>query len=72
MGSAEVRQAVLANQHCVNAEALLAPWDRPWHYAVRGDGRDSRYDHYTFGRDGLPGGEGEDADVGIPTITAQR
>jgi hypothetical protein len=26
----------------------------------------------TFGRDGLPGGEGEDADVGIPTIPLQR
>ena len=32
----------------------------------------SQLELYTFGRDGLPGGEGEDADVGIPTITAQR
>ncbi len=38
------------------------PWDRPYLYlspGVHGD-----IDIYTLGRDGLEGGEGEDADIG--------
>jgi len=38
------------------------PWDRPYLYlspGVHGD-----VDIYTLGRDGLEGGEGEDADIG--------
>lgn len=38
------------------------PWNRPYQYlspGVRG-----QFDLYTLGRDGQPGGEGEDADIG--------
>jgi hypothetical protein len=34
-------------------------WDRPLHYEVEGDS----YKLYSYGRDGVPGGEGPDADI---------
>lgn len=37
------------------------PWDQPYHY--RSPGQHGEYDLYTLGRDGVEGGEGEDADV---------
>jgi general secretion pathway protein G len=40
----------------------MDPWNRPYQYlspGVRG-----QFDLYTLGRDGQPGGEGEDADIG--------
>lgn len=37
------------------------PWDRPYHY--RSPGQHGEYDLYTLGRDGVEGGENEDADV---------
>lgn len=42
--------------------APMDPWNRPYQYlspGVRG-----QFDLYTLGRDGQPGGEGEDADIG--------
>lgn len=38
------------------------PWGRPYQYLSPGSRGD--IDIYTLGRDGQPGGEGEDADVG--------
>jgi general secretion pathway protein G len=37
------------------------PWGNPYKY--ESPGRKGRYDLYTFGRDGKPGGTGEDADI---------
>lgn len=37
------------------------PWDRPYQY--RSPGQHGAYDLYTLGRDGVEGGEDEEADV---------
>ncbi len=37
------------------------PWGRP--YIYKSPGEHGPYDLYTLGRDGQPGGEGEDADI---------
>ena len=39
------------------------PWGRSYVYLSPGVSNPESYDLYTFGRDGQPGGEGEDADV---------
>jgi general secretion pathway protein G len=44
------------------------PWGRPYVYHV--PGTRSEYDVYSLGRDGKPGGTGEDADIGIETQVA--
>lgn len=38
------------------------PWGRPYQYAYPGEF--SEFDVYSLGRDGQPGGEGPDADIG--------
>lgn len=38
------------------------PWDRP--YVYENPGRRGDFDIYSLGRDGQPGGEGPDADIG--------
>jgi general secretion pathway protein G len=37
------------------------PWDRPYHYLSPGE--HGEYDLFSYGRDGSPGGEGEDKDI---------
>jgi len=37
------------------------PWGRPYQY--QSPGSHGEYDLYSYGRDGSPGGEGEDADI---------
>jgi general secretion pathway protein G len=37
------------------------PWGRP--YGYQSPGSHGEYDLYSYGRDGAPGGEGEDADI---------
>lgn len=39
------------------------PWGRPYIYAAPGRENTEGFDLYSLGRDGRPGGEGEDADV---------
>ena len=39
------------------------PWGNPYVYRVPGSR--SEYDLYSLGRDGKPGGSGEDADIGL-------
>jgi general secretion pathway protein G len=47
------------------------PWGHPYVYRVPGE--KSEFDLYSLGRDGKPGGSGEDADIGINTqVTANR
>ncbi len=42
-------------------EVPLDPWNRP--YVYRAPGEHGDYDLFSYGRDGSPGGEGEDQDV---------
>ncbi len=37
------------------------PWGKPYHYEA--PGQHGEYDLYSYGRDGSPGGDGEDKDV---------
>ncbi|HWI36535.1 MAG TPA: type II secretion system major pseudopilin GspG [Burkholderiales bacterium] len=46
------------------------PWGRPYVYRVPGTKGD--YDLYSLGKDGKPGGNGEDADIGLNTLTANN
>lgn len=39
------------------------PWGRPYQYASPGIEHPASYDLFSYGRDGQPGGEGEDADL---------
>ena len=39
------------------------PWGRPYVYKAPGEHNPTSYDLSTLGRDGQPGGEGEDTDV---------
>jgi general secretion pathway protein G len=39
------------------------PWGAPYIYRAPGTANPESYDLYTLGRDGRPGGEGEDADI---------
>ena len=41
----------------------LDPWGRPYIYKSPGDKNPNGYDLLTYGRDGRPGGDGEDADL---------
>jgi general secretion pathway protein G len=41
----------------------LDPWGRPYVYKSPGDVNPQGYDLLTYGRDGQPGGSGEDADI---------
>ena len=41
----------------------LDPWGRPYLYVAPGKVNPGTYDLYSLGRDGKPGGDGEDADV---------
>lgn len=41
----------------------LDPWNRPYVYRAPGEHNPHGYDLLTLGRDGQPGGQGEDADI---------
>jgi len=41
----------------------LDPWGRAYVYAAPGLSNPNAYDLYTLGKDGKPGGDGEDADI---------
>lgn len=44
-------------------EVPVDPWQRPYLYEAPGRRNPDTYDLYTLGRDGQPGGTGEDADI---------
>lgn len=48
-----------------NADALLDPWGRKFVLVVPGN-RNVDFDIVSYGADGAPGGEGEDADIVKP------
>jgi general secretion pathway protein G len=41
----------------------LDPWGKPYVYVAPGLANANAYDLYTLGKDGRPGGDGEDADI---------
>lgn len=43
-------------------EVPVDPWDRPYYY--QSPGENGKFDLYSLGADGVPGGEGVDADIG--------
>ena len=44
-------------------EVPVDPWGRPYVYSSPGKANPTSFDLYTLGRDGKPGGDGEDADI---------
>src|ERR1044071_341675 len=44
------------------------PWGRPYVYQIPGD--KAEYTVLSYGRDGKPGGTGEDADIGVQTVSS--
>ncbi|HML73428.1 MAG TPA: type II secretion system major pseudopilin GspG [Anaerohalosphaeraceae bacterium] len=42
---------------------LLDPWDRPYFYLQQGTVNMNSYDIFSYGADGQPGGEGDNADI---------
>ena len=46
------------------------PWGRPYVYQIPGDR--AEYTVLSYGRDGKPGGTGEDADIGLTQQVANR
>ena len=42
----------------------LDPWNHPYAYLSPGTTNPDRFDLMSYGRDGKPGGEGEDTDIG--------
>lgn len=42
----------------------MDPWGNPYQYQVPGTRSGGRYDLFSFGADGKPGGEGPDTDIG--------
>lgn len=40
------------------------PWGRPYQYAIPAERSRAAYDVFSFGADGQPGGEGDNADIG--------
>jgi general secretion pathway protein G len=43
----------------------LDPWGRPYAYVNPGVNNPESYDLYSYGRDGEPGGEEDDVDIGL-------
>lgn len=56
----------------VGADSLKDPWQQPYRYERPGKNNPQSYDLYSYGDDGQPGGEGENADIGNWESTAQR
>jgi general secretion pathway protein G len=44
-------------------EVPMDPWGRPYEYRSPGEENPGSFDLFTLGLDGVPGGEGEDADI---------
>ncbi len=45
----------------VKSSLLTDPWKKPYHY--ESPGNHGEYDLYSYGKDGSPGGEGQDKDI---------
>lgn len=49
-----------------NADALIDPWGNPYELIVPGRKNAADFDIVSYGADGAPGGEGDDADITKP------
>jgi general secretion pathway protein G len=58
----ELEMLVEGEQPYLEPDALLDPWERPYVLVIPGEVH-SDFDITSYGADGEPGGEGEDADV---------
>jgi len=57
----------------VTSKDLEDPWHNPYHYERPGKNNTQSFDIYSYGGDGQPGGDGENADIGNwESSTAQR
>ena len=56
----------------VSAKDLLDPWQMPFNYERPGKNNARSFDLYTFGADGQPGGEDENAEIGNWEVTEPR
>lgn len=54
----------------LSTDHLLDPWGRPYQYATPGPGG-LAYEVVSFGSDGVPGGEGEGADLSSASLRAK-
>ena len=55
-------EAKPSDSYYLNRGQLLDPWDRPYLYVLPGPGGHP-YEVLSYGADGQPGGEGENADI---------
>ena len=53
----------------VSAKDLRDPWQMPFKYERPGKNNARSFDLYSFGADGQPGGEGENAEIGNWEVT---
>lgn len=70
--------AALSDEHAtpdasyyLGPDHLLDPWGRAFQYATPGPGR-LPFEVVSFGADGLPGGEGKNADISSASLRAAR
>jgi len=57
----------------VTAKSLVDPWQNTYRYDRPGKNNPQSYDLYSYGDDGSPGGDGDNADIGNwESSTAQR
>lgn len=65
-----VADARTAERYGLTQDWLRDPYGRPYAYTPANGA--SPYDIVSYGRDGAPGGEGEDADVGLSSLHVRR
>jgi general secretion pathway protein G len=56
----------------VASKDLEDPWHNPFKYDRPGKNNPQSFDLYSYGGDGQPGGEGENADIGNWEMSAER
>lgn len=56
----------------LRADALKDPWSSPYQYRIPGQRNAHSFDLYSYGPDGVEGGEGQDADIANWDTTAAR
>lgn len=56
----------------VSVDLLRDPWQNPYKYDRPGKNNPNTYDIYSYGDDGVPGGDGLNSDIGNWESSAQR
>jgi len=54
----------------VTSKDLIDPWQNPFKYERPGKNNARSFDLYTYGADGQPGGDGENAEIGNWEVAA--